>query len=244
MKTKLGVILAGASLLGSSFALGEVIVEGELAYVSKYVFRGLQQSRDAVQAGAALDFNPIYLGVWGNIPVRDSSDSEEINLYAGWRQPLTERLTADFGATFYWYGNEPMNTRRSQEVFAGLRFNFLEDAVRTLDGKTTFYYDVRREKLTAEAAILFSQQLESLPVLVTLGAFFGLVDARDLFPDSGNRVKESYHYTGYSLEGTYMIDSRTQIRLGVAYGDVGNYIPGTQDLQGNWWYRAAFHIFF
>ena len=73
MKTKLGVILAGASLLGSSFALGEVIVEGELAYVSKYVFRGLQQSRDAVQAGAALDFlSPIYLGVWGNIPVRDS----------------------------------------------------------------------------------------------------------------------------------------------------------------------------
>lgn len=245
MKTHLGIFLAGASLLASSFASGEAIVEGELAYVSKHVFRGLQQSRDAVQASVGLDFNPIYIGVWSNFPVRDSSNSEEINLYAGWRQPLSDRLTVDFGATLYWFGEDgPGGTRRSQEVFTGVRLNLFEDAVRSIDGKGTLYYDVRREKFTGEGAILFSQQLESLPLLLSLGAYLGYVDARDLFPDSGARVKESYHYTGFSVEGTYQIDERAQIRLGLAHGDVGNYIPGTRSLQGNWWYRAAFHIFF
>ena len=69
----------------------------DFPYVTKYVFRGVELSRDSLQPSVELAYGDFYAGVWNNTPLRNEHDgdaSQEIDLYLGYAPQLTVPLRA------------------------------------------------------------------------------------------------------------------------------------------------------
>ncbi|MCC5806472.1 MAG: hypothetical protein JJU00_09115 [Opitutales bacterium] len=253
MNTKL-LALALAVATAAVPLTARPVVEADLTFSSKNVFRGLKLSDAAVQPAVTANFEAIYIGLWASVPIRDSDELSELDAFAGWRQPLTENFTIDIGATMYRYWNtSPADvsnalggTRYSQEVHIGGDLRLHDDGTNTVGTRGTLYYDVRRRAITAEASLGYARSFaeNGIPLSLSLSAYAGYVDARDLFPDSGATVRKGYHYTGFSADLPYEIGEDSVWKLGVAYGDVGSYFPGTSHLQKNFWVRGSFHFRF
>ncbi|MCJ0764755.1 TorF family putative porin [Variovorax terrae] len=93
---------------------------GNLSLVSDYRFRGLSQSwrQPAVQGG--IDYthaSGLYLGNWNSSVSSNSYNNGaglEVDLYGGYRFPLTQDLTADAGVLFYLYPGAHLNSAPAQ----------------------------------------------------------------------------------------------------------------------------------
>ena len=253
MKTTL-IALALAAAAAVAPAAARPVVDADLTFTSKHVFRGLKLSDAAAQPSITAYFETIYLGLWASVPIRDSDELSELDAFVGWRQPLSENFSIDIGATMYRYWNtSPADvsnalggTRHSQEIHVGGNLRLHDDGTNTVGTRGTVFYDVRRRAVTAEASLGYARSFAEtgLPLSLSLSAYAGYVDARDLFPDSGATVRKGYHYTGFSADLPYEIGDDAMWKLGVAYGDVGSYFPGTSHLQSNFWGRGSFHFRF
>ena len=89
---------------------------GNLAVVSDYRFRGISQTygRPAIQGG--FDYthsNGFYLGNWNSSVSSNAYNNGagmEIDLYGGYRFPVTEAMTADVGVLRYIYPGALLNS--------------------------------------------------------------------------------------------------------------------------------------
>ena len=84
-------------------------VSGNVALLSDYLFRGVSQTQGKPTVQGTLDFthaSGLYLGVFGsgvsNAAYNNTSGSE-IDLYGGYRHPLSETGNIDAGLVTYWY---------------------------------------------------------------------------------------------------------------------------------------------
>lgn len=83
-----------------------------------YIFRGLSQtnSNPSVFAGIDATYKGVfYLGAWtSNVNFKtlagDTSTSEEVDLYGGWR-PSTDGYNFDFGVQYYGYLDQPSRSK-------------------------------------------------------------------------------------------------------------------------------------
>jgi uncharacterized protein (TIGR02001 family) len=109
---KLKYLVAAAALTASSSAFAGAT--GNVAGVSEYMFRGITQgSGAAVQGG--LDYahdSGIYVGSWAS-NIDWGVGGYELDVYGGYTHALTDMITLDVGAYYYWYpeedqiGNDP-----------------------------------------------------------------------------------------------------------------------------------------
>lgn len=91
-------------------------VTANVAAVSDYRFRGVSQTyrRPAIQGG--LDYthaSGLYLGNWNSSISSNSYNNGaglEVDLYGGYRFPLTTELTADVGVLHYLYPGAKLNS--------------------------------------------------------------------------------------------------------------------------------------
>lgn len=107
----LTVLLAGA--LGAPFAgaapAASWTSSGNAVLLSDYVFRGVSQTQGKPAVQATLDLvhaSGAYLGLFGSSvsnAAYNNSSGVEIDLYAGYRFPLSEGGNIDAGLVTYWY---------------------------------------------------------------------------------------------------------------------------------------------
>ena len=116
-------------------------LSGNVSIVSDYLFRGLSQtSQDpALQAGVEYGSSDSwYIGAWAtNVswlsdlsspPDASISNSLEIDMYAGWRIPLSETWKLDLGLYSYYYpGDYPYGFTRpyTTEAYVGISWTFI-----------------------------------------------------------------------------------------------------------------------
>lgn len=84
-----------------------------------YVFRGISQTNERPSGFAGVDVtygSQWYLGAWtSNVdfsPSGDTSTSQEIDLYGGWR-PTVAGIQFDLGYIYYGYRDQPRGLRES-----------------------------------------------------------------------------------------------------------------------------------
>ncbi|MBE0483057.1 MAG: hypothetical protein IBX52_06095 [Bacterioplanes sp.] len=115
------VVLATAVLLLSSASHAELSANVGLS--SEYVRDGISQSRGNITASIGTSYHHqsgVYAGLWGTTLERKNDDTQfELSGFAGWYQPLSQRLAMNIGATRYaFHGNRDSNEQAYHEGFA------------------------------------------------------------------------------------------------------------------------------
>ncbi|MEA2111350.1 MAG: TorF family putative porin [Campylobacterota bacterium] len=102
--------------------MSDVGVSANMALTSNYVWRGMTQTSNApaIQGGVDLDYNGLYLGVWGsNI---DFASSLELDVYAGYAGEISG-FGYDVGICQYMYPNDT-EANNFAEAYLGLSYDF------------------------------------------------------------------------------------------------------------------------
>ncbi len=205
------IALCAALLVsGAAFAADEestYAITLDFPYVSKYVFRGTQIARDSLQPSVEVSTSGLYLGVWGNVPLRHEDDggaSKELDVYVGYTPKLTENLSADVGVTYYTYPRyDGDGADDSTEVFAGLNLvlgNFTPSGY--------IYRDIDLDTTTLQSAVGYSFPLKSLGTSLDFNVTFGVV-----IPDEG----ETYCYYAAGVNVPYKLSDTVKLNLGLTY---------------------------
>ncbi|GAB3100640.1 TorF family putative porin [Lysobacter terrae] len=128
-------IAVSALLLLAPASDAQAGTSGSIALTSDYLFRGISQNDQdpALQAGVeyAAD-SGFYVGTWGSnvswlsdlsAAGTSVSNSLELDVYGGYRGKLSEAVSYDVGALYYWYpGDYPsgFNSPDTGEIYAGV----------------------------------------------------------------------------------------------------------------------------
>jgi uncharacterized protein (TIGR02001 family) len=233
MKTPLmllATLAAGASLCAQSDSpRSSYSVTADFSYTSKYVFRGVQRTRDALQPSIDLKIGDpqggqFYVNAWTSQPLRQH-EHDEADFSAGYRFRLTGELSAEVLATYYWYpeanGGE---TRHSTEGGVGVTYN----GGRYLPTATVYYfYDFDRQANTGVISFGYGIPIPDIGTQLDLNVYAGTSKADDAFPDSGVTVRESYNYYGADIELPYRISQNAKVTVGAHWATNEKYIAGT-----------------
>ncbi len=174
-------LLSTAALALCAFPLtataGDISVSTSVDLVSDYVFRGVSLADTAIQPGVEVSKGDFTVGAWFSTGFGNTSivAGDELDLYASYSVPLSDRFSTDVGVTYYHYpqGGSLFETEGggagSYEVFASLGFDTV------LAPSVSAYYDFTLEAFTLEGGIS-----HSLPVAdktsLDLSGSAGLVD--------------------------------------------------------------------
>jgi len=188
----------------------DISVSVSVDYVTEYVFRGTTLAGEAFQPGAEIAFGDFSAGVWASIANGEESIAfaDEIDFYAGYGFDISEKISADVGATLYHYPQSGgvldigANDASTLEIYGGLGFDT------SLAPNVTAYYD-----FTLKTFTLIGGVEHSFPVgektSFDLGANAGLV-ATDGAGD--------YQYGTLSGALSYGFDDSTSVYIGVNGG--------------------------
>ncbi len=141
-----------------AFAGDDVSVSVSVDYVTEYVFRGTTLAGDAFQPGAEISVGQFTAGIWASTPSgRESiAFADEIDLYASYSLALSDKVSADIGATLYHYpqagGVFDIGASKAStfEPYVSLGF----DA--PLSPSLSAYYDVNLNAFTLEGGAGYS----------------------------------------------------------------------------------------
>ena len=233
MKTPLMVcaaLAAGTSLCAQSDnPRSSYSVTADFSYTSKYVFRGLQHTRDAFQS--SIDFKAgdpqsgvFYANVWNSEPFY-RHEHDEVDFSSGYRWRLSDELSAELLATYYWYPHANHGeTRHATEGGVGVTYN----GGRYLPTATFYYYyDFDRQANTGVVSLGYGIPIADLGTSLDVNAYVGTSMANDAFPDSGSTVRESYNYYGADIELPYRITTSAKVTVGAHWAANEKYLPGT-----------------
>jgi hypothetical protein len=212
----------------------------EIRYAGKHLFRGVQQSRQALQV--AVGYEPIgngfRIGGWLNQPFHDDYNNE-LDLTAGYRHTLCG-VRLDAGATAYLYPEARTGegeTGSSCELSLGAsREVFPEDAPGwTVSGAA--YYDMRLETRTFEAATAYSLpfKLDRYQATADFSAHLGNSHSDNLLPDlPGPNVKDVWTYFGASAGVTVRFSKLLSATGGLHYGRAHGQLAGRDATNKLW----------
>lgn len=134
------LVLLLSSTINTYAAPAGPALSGSLTGVSDYLFRGISQtSQDpALQGGVEYGSGDSwYVGAWASnvswlsdasTPDASISNSLEVDVYAGWRVPLSDDWGLDFGLyTYYYPGDYGHGITRpyTTEAYAGISWSIL-----------------------------------------------------------------------------------------------------------------------
>lgn len=127
-KRRLGQILvAGALLTGSTAAMAQASVSGNVTLASDYVFRYISQTNEepAIQGGFDVDSGMgLYVGTWAsNVDFGDDA-TIEIDLYGGYAREWDNGWGIDLGIIYYKYFDDQANDSIT-EIYGGANWRFL-----------------------------------------------------------------------------------------------------------------------
>lgn len=204
-------------------------VTTDFSYTSQYVFRGLKAASDAFTPSVEVAVDDFYAGLWTMQPVSDwrgERPQNEVDIYAGYKHNLTETISLEGVATYYWYpdatGDE---TSKTYELGVGATWS-----KNRLSASAYYYYDFRKEASTVVGSVGYSFPIEKLGTSVDVAFYLGTVGAKDWAPDTiGASQKNSYNYYGFDVSIPYRIRDNATVTLGLHYANNENTPLNTPD---------------
>lgn len=230
-------------------------LKSTVGFESEYVVRGKELGMHSIQLsveGAYKLYNgSLYAGVWSTTPVAANTVGtgyatpyeKEADFYLGYKLPVYEKFTADFGATYYWYldnsqGTSPNNRR---EIYAGVTYAGLY-----VNPAAYVYYDFDCKAVTGELSGKYSWDLAKYGMANTsldVGAYVGAVSAKDA--DVGyvgaESPKNGYMYWGTTADVVYSITKNASASIGARYAgnNDGQNVEVNKDFRNSadnlWW---------
>lgn len=219
-------------------------VSGSVALVSNYVFRGLTQTdgNPALQGSLEFDDNSgFYAGAWAsNISWfsdanPQSSVSLEIDLYLGWRHPLSRDWNADAGVYRYQYPGSYGSLNgvvkpNTTEIYAGIGWKWV-----SIKG----YYSVA-DTFGVPDSSGASYLVLSAAVPVgewSFGAHIGRQEYHGQTPGVSSSNAALYSYTDYGASVTRSFGSGFSVSATASRADVNpaGYTVRGHNLGGNWY---------
>lgn len=201
----IAALAVGSSLVAAEAAKSSYTVSVDFPYVSKYVFRGVEVAKDAIQPSIEVATADFYAGVWTSQPVTNNADNE-FDFYAGYKAKINDYLSADAGATLYYYPelNKSSGGKRSTtEGFLGLNSN-----IKGFTPGVYGYYDFDLKTTTIQTQLGYSLPLPEKGLTLDLSANFGRVI-----------LKDTADYSYWSIGATipYKLNETSTVYAGVSY---------------------------
>ncbi len=212
-KLILAVLVAAAAAAPALRAglVDEYTLTVDVPYVSKYVFRGLQEAKASLQPSVEISADNGYAGVLANEPFT-SGQKNELDFYAAYEAAVGKELKIDLGATEYYYPQGTYKAGRSDtsfEPFVGLTGGKL-----TLAGGVPLtpslytYYDCTLQTYTVQGSLGYSLPIKSCPVEFDFSASAGYV---------GVHNGADYTFWSGGLNIPYKLNKNAKITAGVEY---------------------------
>ncbi len=246
------ICIAAATLAAASApaAAQSLEVSTDVAFESRYVFRGIQLQEASVQPAITLSYGNFYGGAWFALPVGDDDVAfgDELDLFAGYSAPLTQIISFDAGVTYYTYPDAQSGFfdifeedgdglgANTVEIFGGLSFDL------PLSPSVYIYHDLMLDATTFEGGAGYSIPLAEKTSFDLGGALGYVVD------DTGGT---DYLYGLATADISYAYSDNGSFYVGARYGgsDIGggsiidDSIAGTLDASG-FWFGAGFSASF
>lgn len=211
----------------------------EIRYAGKHLFRGVQQSRQSLQA--AVGYEPVgngfYAGGWFNQPFHDDYNNE-LDLFGGYRHRLYG-IQFDGGLVAYLYPEaENEETGYSYELTLGASREVLPGW--TVSGRA--YYDMRLETRTFEVSTGYSLPFKLDHYLATadFSAHLGNSHSDNFLPDlPGPNVKDEWTYHGAAASVTVRFSKLLSATGGLQYGRAHGQMAGRDATNKLWGFIGA-----
>ncbi|MDR1010877.1 MAG: hypothetical protein LBM04_07080 [Opitutaceae bacterium] len=219
----------------------------EIRYVGKHLFRGVQQSRQSMQAAVGYDpagnGNGFHASGWLNQPLHDDYNNE-LDITAGYRHTL-RGVQLDAGLTAYLYPEAETDngeTGYSCELTLGASHEVLPEQAPgwTISGRV--YYDMRLETRTFEVSTGYSLpfKLDNYPATVDISAHLGNSHSDNLLPDlPGPNVKDGWTYYGATASVTVRFSKLLSATAGLQYGRACGQFSGRDATNKLWGFIGA-----
>jgi uncharacterized protein (TIGR02001 family) len=196
----------------------------ELGYAGKHVFRGVQQSRQALQAG--VEYKPagngLYAGGWYNQPFHDDYNNE-LDLYGGYRHEL-HGVRLDGGIIAYLYPEADTGlgeTGSSCELALRASYEVLPKQAPGWTISGAAFHDMRLETRTLEVSTGYSLpfKLDHYEASADFRAYAGHSHSDNLLPDlDAPNVKDDWAYLGASAGVTVRFSKLLSATASLQYG--------------------------
>jgi hypothetical protein len=211
-------------------------VRVDFAYASKYIFRGVEQTGDSVQAAVILSRENFRGGLWANQPF-DQNGVSEANVRAAYVWPAADGPAVEASVMHRWFGNVPAHELDSS-LEAGISATWAP--VGGFTPGLAWYHDFRFRADTLQASVARSVPLAKWGAFLELGLHAGWTDGDDWRPGSlGPKRRDSHGYWGGEARLPYRVGAYTTVAAGVHYADsFGRSMangPFGRSAGGNWW---------
>ena len=204
-----------ASILGvGTSAYAAFSLSGDLTFGSQYINRGVKLADNTFHPSVEAGFDDFYIGIWGALPTEKRGSEgyiDEWDVYGGYRFSLSDDLSLDIGATFYYYPIDEVED--TFEPYVGLTW-----ALDAWSPAVYVFYNVDLKNWTGQGSLGYSIPIASAGTSLDLTATYGYV-----MPDVG----DSYSYYGVSAVVPYQISDSAALSAGLHWAT--NTIDGAED---------------
>lgn len=186
--------------------------------VSQYMYRGMRYGGASLQPTVDFRSGALNAGFWGSFPLNDKMpgvSDPELDLYASYTRPLSARIAAVVGGTWYYFPRAAAADGFYRQTFEpNLAFTYTVDGFR-LTPKV--YYDIVREGFTAEVAAFYAYPLTRIGSELDFTAEIGTFEWRDAVAGPSPATKQSGEYWSVGVAMPYQVTSNGTVTLGFAY---------------------------
>lgn len=229
MKKILSIVALSVMLVGAAFAdsksktsnwTDSLSMHSSVGFESEYVFRGRNLAHNVtvwtLEGSYKLYNGSLYAGATGFNG--QQHNYTETDFYVGYKMPLHEKFSADFGFTYYWFSNQDLSPSidRTYEIYAGLMYNGW-----VVNPAVYVYYDFALERWTGELSGKYSWDLAKYGWARTsldVGAFVGTVSADDADSDQvAGDTSNGYNYAGVTADLVYAFNKNASASVGIRY---------------------------
>lgn len=199
----LSLVLLCCLRLSAAEPAAPYTVSVDLPYVSRYIFRGLEISRNRFQPSVTVTAGNFNGGVWTNQPFARTADSEA-DLFANYDVPITKDWKSTLGACVYHYpradtsSGDFRTTFEPKLAFAG--------PLGPLTSSLSLFYDTKLKTPAMEGMLGYSTTVDR--ATFDVGTTAGQVR-----PDGG----DTYSYWGLTTKVSYKAAEKIVLYCGLNY---------------------------
>ena len=186
--------------------------------VSQYMYRGMRYGGVSLQPNVDFRYGALNAGFWGSFPLNNKvqgMSDPELDLYGSYTRPLTARVAAVVGGTWYYFPRAETADGFYRQTFEpNFAFTYTIDGLR-LTPKV--YYDIVRDGFTAEVSAFYAYPLTRIGSELDFTAEIGSFEWRDALKGPLPATKQTGDYWSVGVAMPYQVTGNGMVTLGFAY---------------------------
>lgn len=213
----IGFLCAAADLNAQG---GNLALTATTGVASRYVYRGVERSTTAWQAGVDGSVDGWRGQFWSNRPF-DGAKTGELQSSLGYVWTPSGAITLEASGTHFWYV-DPTIKGAAAHSFEGAAFMGWNRSDGWRPG-VSLAYDIRYRSLAVETSLAYVVALKSWGTFLESRAYVGQLAGDDVLPDTtGAAVRDRYSYFGLDVRLPYRIAATTELAVAAGFaGTVG-----------------------